>query len=64
MIFGSRPVQPNFSFDVNTDMSFVIDNNQPIKPIHDSQCIWMRALTDNREYGQVIPVKVVCWTTK
>lgn len=54
-----RYVQPNFSFDVNTDMSFVIDNNQPIKPIHDSQCIWMRALTDNREYGQVIPVKVV-----
>lgn len=54
-----RYVQPNFSFDVDTDMSFVIDNELPIKPIHDPQCIWMRALTDNREYGNLIPVKVV-----
>lgn len=52
-------VQPNFSFDVDTDMFFVIDNDLPIKPIHDPQCIWMRALTDNREYGNLIPVKVV-----
>lgn len=54
-----KHVQPNFSFNVCTEMSFVIDNNQPIRPIHDPRCIWMRALTDNREYGQLVPVKVV-----
>ena len=54
-----RYVQPNFSFDIDTDMSFVIDNELPIKAIHDPQCIWMRALTDNREYGNLMPVKVV-----
>lgn len=52
-------VQPNFSFDVNTEMSFVIDNNSPIAPIHDPKCIWMRSLTDKREYGRPVPVKVV-----
>ena len=54
-----RYVQPNFSFDVNTVMSFVIDNEPPIKSKADLDCIWMRPLTDNREYGNPIPVKMV-----
>lgn len=54
-----RYVQPNFSFDVNTVMSFVIDNEPPIKSKADLDCLWMRPLTDNREYGNPIPVKMV-----